>query len=135
MQHAHSSYVRLSLDNEDFMKAMKPNVNSINSGDNNMNSNVNNTNAVMNNNQQYSQSEMNNDDVNILNKQVWEINKGKRVIKKSVEIVTTITYIYEDGSQRVLMEKKCHDYIIKPFYIIINFIYNNLPQTNNNIFI
>ena len=34
MQHAHSSYVRLSLDNEDFMKAMKPNVNNINSNNN-----------------------------------------------------------------------------------------------------
>ena len=81
------------------------------------------------------QSEITNDDINMLSKQVQEINKGKYVIKKSVEIVTQITYIYEDGFQRVLMEKKCHDYIIKPFYIIIKFIYNNLPQTNNNIFI
>jgi hypothetical protein len=90
---------------------MKPNVNNNYSNNNiihdNINSNVNNINTY---NQQYSQSEITNDDINKLNKQVWEINKGKHVIKKSVEIITKITYIYEDGSQRVLMEKKCNDY-------------------------
>ena len=87
---------------------MKPNVNNNYSNNNIIHDNINsNVNII---NQQYSSNEINGDDINILNKQVWEINKGKRVIKKSVEIVTQITYIYEDGFQRVLMEKKCHDY-------------------------
>ena len=82
MQHAHIPYVRLSLDNEYFIQAMKPNVNNISSNNNNIlpnniNPNINNK-AIM-NNQQYSNSEINNDDINILNKQVWEINKGKGV--------------------------------------------------------
>jgi hypothetical protein len=63
--------VRLSLDNDDFMKAMKPNVNNINSNNNVISNNINpNVNIII-NGQQYSPNEINEDDINILNKQVF----------------------------------------------------------------
>ena len=62
--------MRLSLDNDDFMKAMKPNVNNINSNNNVISKNNPNVNIII-NSQQYSPNEINEDDINILNKQVF----------------------------------------------------------------
>ena len=103
MQHAHNPYVKLSLDNDDFMKVLKPNMNNILNNNNNSNSNV-----VINN--QSVRNPNDGDDITSLHKQVSEINKSKRVVKRTVEITTKVTYIYEDGSQREYIDKKCHDY-------------------------
>jgi hypothetical protein len=63
--------VRLSLDNDDFMKAMKLKVNNINNNNNVISNNINpNVNIII-NGQQYSPNEINEDDINILNKQVF----------------------------------------------------------------
>ena len=112
MQHAHNPYVKLSLDNDDFMKVLKPNVNT--NMLNNNNNNSSSSNAVINSNQPFPQSVRNQNDgdgdIDSLHKQVTEINKGKRVVKRRVEITTKVTYVYEDGSQREHIDKKCHDY-------------------------
>ena len=113
MQHAHNPYVKLSLDNDDFMKVLKPNMNNmINTNNNNINSNISSNNTQQ-QQQQLQQSVRNQndiDDITTLHKQVSEINKNKRVVKRTVEIITKVTYVYEDGSQREYIDKKCHDY-------------------------
>ena len=58
MQHAHNPYVKLSLDNEDFMKVLRPNASNINTNNNIITNNVNNTNTIV-NNQEYSQNKTN----------------------------------------------------------------------------
>ena len=113
MQHAHNPYVKLSLDNDDFMKVLKPNMNNMINTNNNNNVNSSSSNTQQQQQQQYQQSVRNQndiDDITSLHKQVSEINKNKRVIKRTVEIITKVTYIYEDGSQREYIDKKCHDY-------------------------
>ena len=113
MQHAHNPYVKLSLDNDDFMKVLKPNMNNmINTNNNNINSNISSNNTQQ-QQQQFQQSVRNQndiDDITTLHKQVSEINQNKRVVKRTVEIITKVTYVYEDGSQREYIDKKCHDY-------------------------
>lgn len=45
-----------------------------------------------------------------LTEKVKEINNNKRIIKKTVEIVTKVTYIYEDDSIKELQDKQCHTF-------------------------
>lgn len=45
-----------------------------------------------------------------LTEKVKEINNNKRIIKKTVEIVTRVTYIYEDDSIKELVDKQSHTF-------------------------
>ena len=93
----HSPYVKLSLDNDDYknFKAMDEEANR-----RNMMGNANN--AVQNNNVGGGS------EIDQLMQQVKVINQSKKVIKKTVEITTKITYTYEDGSQKEVNEIKTH---------------------------
>ena len=94
----HSPYVKLSLDNDDYknFKAMDEEANR-----RNMMGNANN--AIQNNNNVGGGSE-----IDQLMQQVKAINQSKKVVKKTVEITTKITYTYEDGSQKEVNEIKTH---------------------------
>ena len=93
----HSPYVKLSLDNDDYknFKAMDEEANR-----RNMMGNANN--AVQNNNVGGGS------EIDQLMQQVKVINQSKKVVKKTVEITTKITYTYEDGSQKEVNEIKTH---------------------------
>ena len=96
----HSPYVKLSLDNDDYknFKAMDEEANR-----RNMMGNMGNANNAMQNNNVGGGSE-----IDQLMQQVKVINQSKKVIKKTVEITTKITYTYEDGSKREVNEIKTH---------------------------
>ena len=49
-------------------------------------------------------------EIDLLTQQVKNINANKKVIKKEVEIVTKITYTYEDGSTKEINEVKKHNF-------------------------
>ena len=91
------SYVKLSLDNDDYknFKAMDEEANR-----RNMMGNANN--ALQNNNVGGG------NEIDQLMQQVKAINLGKKVVKKTVEITTKVTYTYEDGSQKEVNEVKTH---------------------------
>jgi len=93
----HSPYVKLSLDNDDYknFKAMDEEANR-----RNMMGNANN--AVQNNNVGGGS------EIDQLMQQVKAINLSKKVVKKTVEITTKVTYTYEDGSQKEVNEVKTH---------------------------
>ena len=93
----HSPYVKLSLDNDDYknFKAMDEEANRRNM--------MGNANNAMQNNNVGGGSE-----IDQLMQQVKVINQSKKVIKKTVEITTKITYTYEDGSQKEVNEIKTH---------------------------
>ena len=93
----HSPYVKLSLDNDDYknFKAMDEEANR-----RNMMGNANN--ALQNNNVGSG------NEIDQLMQQVKAINLGKKVVKKTVEITTKVTYTYEDGSQKEVNEVKTH---------------------------
>ena len=93
----HSPYVKLSLDNDDYknFKAMDEEANR-----RNMMGNANN--AVQNNNIGGGS------EIDQLMQQVKAINLNKKVVKKTVEITTKVTYTYEDGSQKEVNEVKTH---------------------------
>ena len=96
----HSPYVKLSLDNDDYknFKAMDEEANR-----RNMMGNMGNANNAMQNNNVGGDSE-----IDQLMQQVKVINQSKKVIKKTVEITTKITYTYEDGSKKEVNEIKTH---------------------------
>jgi hypothetical protein len=96
----HSPYVKLSLDNDDYknFKAMDEEANR-----RNMMGNMGNANNAMQNNNVGGGSE-----IDQLMQQVKVINQSKKVVKKTVEITTKITYTYEDGSKREVNEIKTH---------------------------
>ena len=96
----HSPYVKLSLDNDDYknFKAMDEEANR-----RNMMGNMGNANNAMQNNNVGGGSE-----IDQLMQQVKVINLSKKVIKKTVEITTKITYTYEDGSKKEVNEIKTH---------------------------
>ena len=96
----HSPYVKLSLDNDDYknFKAMDEEANR-----RNMMGNMGNANNAMQNNNVGGDSE-----IDQLMQQVKVINQSKKVVKKTVEITTKITYTYEDGSKREVNEIKTH---------------------------
>ena len=93
----HSPYVKLSLDNDDYknFKAMDEEANRRNM--------MGNANNAMQNNNVGGGSE-----IDQLMQQVKVINQSKKVVKKTVEITTKITYTYEDGSKREVNEIKTH---------------------------
>ena len=93
----HSPYVKLSLDNDDYknFKAMDEEANRRNM--------MGNANNAMQNNNVGGGSE-----IDQLKQQVKVINQSKKVVKKTVEITTKITYTYEDGSQKEVNEIKTH---------------------------
>ena len=96
----HSPYVKLSLDNDDYknFKAMDEEANR-----RNMMGNMGNENNAVQNNNVGGGSE-----IDQLMQQVKVINQSKKVVKKTVEITTKITYTYEDGSQKEVNEIKTH---------------------------
>ena len=93
----HSPYVKLSLDNDDYknFKAMDEEANRRNM--------MGNANNAMQNNNVGGGSE-----IDQLMQQVKVINQSKKVVKKTVEITTKITFTYEDGSQKEVNEIKTH---------------------------
>ena len=93
----HSPYVKLSLENDDYKnyqvmdgEVKKKMVNQNSDG-----------NKVINNGEGFSE-------IDQLTQQVKNINAGKKVVKKIVEITTKIVYTYEDGSTKEVNEVKTH---------------------------
>ena len=92
-----SPFVKLSLENDDF-KNYRNNIdekklyNEIVNQQNNKNINAN-------------QNENEFDD---LADQVKKFNLNKKVVKRNVEVITKITYVYEDGSTKEVVEKESH---------------------------
>ena len=94
----HSPYVKLSLDNDDYknFQAMDEEAKRRVMMENN------NTGIAQNNNG------VGGNEIDQLTQQVKVINSNKKVIKKTVEITTKITYTYEDGSTKEVNEVKSH---------------------------
>ena len=86
----HSPYVKLSLENDDMknFQAMDEETR---------------RRMLMENNNGTGASE-----IDQLSQQVKSINAGKKVVKKTVEITTKVTYTYEDGSKKEVNEIKTH---------------------------
>ena len=86
----HSPYVKLSLENDDYknFQAMDEETK---------------RRMMMENNNGTGASE-----IDQLTQQVKSINAGKKVVKKTVEITTKVTYTYEDGSKKEVNEIKTH---------------------------
>ena len=86
----HSPYVKLSLENDDIknFQAMDEETR---------------RRMLMENNNGTGASE-----IDQLSQQVKSINAGKKVVKKTVEITTKVTYTYEDGSKKEVNEIKTH---------------------------
>ncbi len=87
----HSPYVKLSLENDDYKNFQA------------MDEETKRRMMMENNNNGTGASE-----IDQLTQQVKSINSGKKVIKKTVEITTKVTYIYEDGSKKEVNEVKTH---------------------------
>ena len=92
-----SPFVKLSLENDDF-KNYRNNIdekklyNEIVNQQNNKNINA----------------KKNENEFDDLADQVKKINLNKKVVKRNVEVVTKITYVYEDGSTKEVVEKESH---------------------------
>ena len=87
----HSPYVKLSLENDDYKNFQA------------MDEETKRRMMMENNNNGTGASE-----IDQLTQQVKSINAGKKVVKKTVEITTKITYIFEDGSTKEVNEVKTH---------------------------
>ena len=96
----HSPYVKLSLDNDDYKnyQAMDEEAKRRVMMENNNAGNAQNNNGIGGN------------EIDQLTQQVKNINANKKVIKKTVEITTKITYTYEDGSTKEINEVKSHTF-------------------------
>ena len=86
-----SPFVKLSLENDDFknyrnMEENKKLYNEIQNKGNNIGGN----------------------EFDDLADQVKKFNMNKKVVKRNVEVVTKITYVYEDGSTKEVVEKESH---------------------------
>lgn len=93
VQNNTSPYVKLSLDNEDFRNMEKMNKPNINPSSN----------------EYYSSA--NNDKINEIDNAEMELrnaNEIKKIVSKKVEILTKITYVYEDDSTKVVSSKETH---------------------------
>ena len=92
----HSPYVKLSLENDDYknFKAMDEEARRRNVMENANNNLQNNINGVS--------------EIDQLVQQVKSNNLNKRVVKKTVEITTKVTYTFEDGSTKEINEIKTH---------------------------
>ena len=93
-----SPYVKLSLDNDDYknFQAMDEEAKRRVMMENN--------NAVMPPNSNMGGG----NEIDQLTQQVKVMNANKKIIKKTVEITTKITYTYEDGSTKEVNEVKTH---------------------------
>ena len=87
----HSPYVKLSLENDDYKNFQA------------MDEETKRRMMMENNNNGTGASE-----IDQLTQQVKSINAGKKVVKKTVEITTKVTYTYEDGSKKEVNEIKTH---------------------------
>ena len=93
-----SPVVKLSLENDDFKNnninlAENVNVNPVNQPQPQLQANINSGDEI-------GQLMMNT--INTIN--------GLKVLKKKVEIVTKVTYTYEDGSTKVVTQNECHEF-------------------------
>ena len=87
----HSPYVKLSLENDDYKNFQA------------MDEETKRRMMMENNNNGTGASE-----IDQLTQQVKSINAGKKVVKKTVEITTKVTYTFEDGSKKEVNEIKTH---------------------------
>ena len=94
----HSPYVKLSLDNDDYKNYQAMNEEAKRRG---MMEN-NNAGIAQNNNG------IGSNEIDQLTQQVKIMNANKKIVKKTVEITTKITYTYEDGSTKEVNEVKTH---------------------------
>ena len=94
----HSPYVKLSLDNDDYknFQAMDEEAKRRGMMENNNAGIIQNNNGISGN------------EIDQLTQQVKVINANKKIVKKTVEITTKITYTYEDGSIKEINEVKSH---------------------------
>ena len=68
---------------------------------------------LMENNQTGMGKNLNNNEgneIDFLTNQVKVINSNKKIVKREVEIITKITYTYEDGSKKEIKEVKKHNF-------------------------
>ena len=93
----HSPYVKLSMDPDDYKnyQAMDEEAKRREMMENNK--------QVMAPNNNFGGNE-----IDQITQQVQVINANKKILKKEVEIITKITYTYEDGSTKEINEVKKH---------------------------
>ena len=99
-----SPVVKLSLDDDDIKNNMINNQRQ-NIIENEKNTNINNINV----NQQFIPNNSKDEITDIINETITSLNNTK-VIKKKVEIITKITYTYEDGSTKVINSTQTHEF-------------------------
>ena len=94
----HSPYVKLSLDNDDYKNFQA------------MDEEAKRRVMMENNNAGIAQSNngIGGNEIDQLTQQVKLVNANKKIIKRTVEITTKITYTYEDGSTKEVNEVKTH---------------------------
>ena len=93
----HSPYVKLSLENDDYKNYQA------------MDEEAKRRGMIENNKTGMTQnSNIGGSEIDQLTQQVQVINANKKVVKKEVEIITKITYTYEDGSTKEINEVKKH---------------------------
>ena len=99
-----SPVVKLSFDDDDIKNNMINNQRQ-NIIENEKNTNINNINV----NQQFIPNNSKDEITDIINETITSLNNTK-VIKKKVEIITKITYTYEDGSTKVINSTQTHEF-------------------------
>ena len=95
----HSPYVKLSLENDDYKNYQAMDEEAKRRGM------MENKNVAMTQSNSIGGSE-----IDQLTQQVQVINANKKIVKKDVEIITKITYTYEDGSTKEINEVKKHSF-------------------------
>lgn len=50
----------------------------------------------------------NNEDLDLINNPIRNLNSEKKIISKQIEVLTKITYTYDDGTTREVTEKNNH---------------------------
>ena len=95
----HSPYVKLSLENDDYKNYQAMDEEAKRRGV------MENKNVAMTQSNSIGGSE-----IDQLTQQVQVINANKKIVKKDVEIITKITYTYEDGSTKEINEVKKHSF-------------------------
>ena len=95
----HSPYVKLSLENDDYKNYQAMDEEAKRRGM------IENKNVAMTQSNSIGGSE-----IDQLTQQVQVINANKKIVKKDVEIITKITYTYEDGSTKEINEVKKHSF-------------------------
>ena len=95
----HSPYVKLSLENDDYKNYQAMDEEAKRRGM------MENKNVAMTQSNSIGGSE-----IDQLTQQVQVINANKKIVKKEIEIITKITYTYEDGSTKEINEVKKHSF-------------------------